>query len=83
MALTLGKLKTRLRPIAADSYEKLLAYAAILLLAAVTTALIRGRPHWPEVPTIVWFHVATTGALLIAGVFTFPFGRMLGTWLFA
>ncbi|KQS49399.1 MULTISPECIES: DUF2306 domain-containing protein [unclassified Sphingomonas] len=169
MALTLGKRKTRLRPIAADGYEKLLAYAAILLLAAVMTALIRGRPHWPEVPTIVWFHLATilvalaltplmllrkrgdrphralgtiwvvamlatalasfgirtstggfgiihllsiftlvqvpiiwwsarahdlarhrtsvrgmvTGALLIAGVFTFPFGRMLGTWLFA
>ncbi|PTW48709.1 putative membrane protein [Sphingomonas faeni] len=138
-------------------------------LAAVLTALIRGRPHWPEVPTIVWFHLATilvalaftpimllrkrgdrphralgtiwvvamlatalasfgirtstggfgiihllsiftlvqvpiiwwsarahnlarhrtsvrgmvAGALLIAGVFTFPFGRMLGTWLFA
>jgi uncharacterized membrane protein len=24
-----------------------------------------------------------TGALLIAGFFTFPFGRMLGRWLFA
>ena len=24
-----------------------------------------------------------TGALLIAGFFTFPFGRMLGSWLFA
>ncbi len=23
-----------------------------------------------------------TGALLIAGVFTFPFGRLLGHWLF-
>lgn len=169
MALALGKRKTRLRPIRADGYEKLLAYAAILLLAAVFTALLRGRPHWPEVPTIVWLHLVTilvalvltpimllrqrgdrphralgtvwvaamlatalvsfgirasnggfgiihllsiftliqvpiiwwsarthdlarhrsavrgmvTGALLIAGVFTFPFGRMLGTWLFA
>ncbi len=25
----------------------------------------------------------TTGALLIAGFFTFPFGRMLGQWLFS
>ena len=25
----------------------------------------------------------TTGALLIAGLFTFPFGRLLGHWLFA
>lgn len=169
MALTLGKRKTRLRPIRADGYETLLAYAAILLLAIVLTALIRGRPHWPQVPTIVWLHLATilvalvltpvmllrprgdrphrvlgtiwvvamlatavasfgirvsnggfgiihllsiytliqvpiiwwsarthnlarhrsgvrgmvTGALLIAGVFTFPFGRLLGTWLFA
>jgi uncharacterized membrane protein len=23
-----------------------------------------------------------TGALLVAGFFTFPFGRMLGAWLF-
>ncbi len=23
-----------------------------------------------------------TGALIIAGVFTFPFGRLLGHWLF-
>ena len=169
MTFARGRRKTRLRPIRADGYEKLLAYAAILLLIAVLTALIRGRPHWPEVPSIVWIHLATilvalaltpimllrtsgdrphralgtiwvvamlatalasfgirtsgggfgiihilsvwtliqvpiiwwsarahdlarhrsavrgmvTGALLIAGIFTFPFGRMLGTWLFA
>jgi uncharacterized membrane protein len=26
--------------------------------------------------------LAVTGALLIAGFFTFPFGRMMGRWLF-
>ena len=169
MAIALAKRKTRSRPIRADGYETLLAYAAILLLATVLTALIRGNAHWSEVPAILWCHLATiivalaltpiillrqrgdrphralgtiwvvamlatalasfgirtstggfgiihllsiftliqvpiiwwsarthnlarhrgsvrgmvTGALLIAGVFTFPFGRMLGTWLFA
>lgn len=46
-------------------------------------------------PLIVWFgrrgnvrvhrrivRGMTTGALLVAGFFTFPFGRMLGDWLF-
>ncbi len=48
-----------------------------------------------QVPLIVWaarsHHIArhraavrgmVTGALIIAGIFTFPFGRMLGDWLF-
>lgn len=48
-----------------------------------------------QVPLLVWFarqhnirrhrravRAMVTGALLIAGFFTFPFGRLLGHWLF-
>lgn len=152
-----------------DRYERVLAIAALLLLAAVLTALMRGQGDWPRVPMPIWLHLATiitaliltpiqllrrrgdrlhrrlgwlwvialtatalisfdikviwigrlspihllsawtliqlpiiiwtarhhnivrhrravramvTGALLIAGFFTFPFNRMLGHWLF-
>lgn len=155
--------------LAPDRFERILAGAALLLLAAVTAALWRGRAEWGQVPPIVWAHIGTivtalaltpimllrrrgdrlhrrlgwiwcsaivatavasfwirglngpslsfihilsawtlfqvplivlaarnhnidrhrnavrgmvTGALLIAGIFTFPFGRLLGHWLF-
>ena len=151
-----------------DTYELVLAAGAVILLAAVLAAIVRGHAHWQEVPSIVWLHLGTvlialaltpilllkqrgtsqhrrlgwawsvamfvtavgslfirkatgsgwspihvlsgltivlvpllvsrarqhdvsghrrsvrgtvTGALLIAGFFTLPFGRMLGRWL--
>jgi len=160
--------RPRAAPLAADTYEKVLAGAAVVLLAAVLIALARGYPHWGTVPALVWAHIVTillalvltpimllgrrgdarhrllgtiwvaamlltallsfgihltnpggysiihilsvwtliqapliwytarhhqvvrhrrsvrgmvTGALLIAGFFTFPFGRLLGRWL--
>jgi uncharacterized membrane protein len=158
--------KVSLKP---DLYDRILAFAALLLLAAVIAALWKGRAEWDRVPPIVWAHLATivtavvltpimllrrrgdrlhrrigwvwaaamaitaastfgirglnhgsfslihilsawtliqvpvivwaarthniarhrtavrgmvTGALIIAGVFTFPFDRLLGHWLF-
>jgi len=152
-----------------DTYDRLLAAGAALLLVIVLVALARGHAHWGAVPALVWAHLATivialaltppmllrrrgdarhrrlgrvwmltmigtaalsfgvrvthpghfsmvhllslftllmapwawwlaathriaahrravrglvTGALLIAGFFTLPFGRMLGRWLF-
>ncbi len=168
MATAIGRGGTRVKPWAADTYEKALAVGALLLLAAVLTAILRGQAQWVLVPGIVWAHILTilvalvltpvillsprgdrrhrilgriwaaamlltallsfgireangglsfihilsawvviqvpllwyaarthkvalhrgsvrgmvTGALLIAGFFTFPFGRLLGRWLF-
>ena len=160
--------KTR-NPLAPDTFERVLAAGALLMLAAVLTALVRGYTEWNMVPPVVWAHLATiiialgltpvmllrkrgdarhrmlgwiwtsamaltaaislgikminhgqfslihllslftlvqvpiivitarkhqvkrhrrgvramvTGALLIAGFFTFPFGRLMGSWLF-
>lgn len=156
-------------PWAADTFERILAAGAVLLLAAVVIALAKGRAEWSGVPWQVWPHLFTivialaltpvmllrprgdrlhrqlgwvwatamiltalvsfnlravnhggfsiihflsvwtliqvpiilwaarthnvkrhrravrgmvTGALLIAGFFTFPFDRLLGHWLF-
>jgi uncharacterized membrane protein len=152
-----------------DTVDRLLAAASLILLAALVTAVARGRAEWANIPTIVWAHIATIfiavtltpvmllrrrgdrvhralgwvwavslamtailsfgirginqgslslihilsawtlvqvplivwharrhnhakhrtavrgmviGALLIAGFFTFPFGRLMGRWLF-
>ena len=159
----------RHHPWAPEAFDKLLALAALLLLAAVVAALARGQAEWDRVPAVVWAHILTilvaltltpvmllrrrgdrphrafgwvwagalfltalisfwvrtinpggfslihllsvltivqvplivryarrhdwkkhraavrgmvTGALLVAGFFTFPFGRMMGSWLF-
>ena len=158
--------KTKLTP---DNFDRFLSAAAVALLAAVATAVWRGRAEWGEVPDLVWAHIATivtalmltpvmllrrrgdrlhrrlgwvwatamavtaaatfgirglnqgslslihilsawtllqvplivwaarthnvarhrnavrgmvTGALIIAGIFTFPFDRLMGHWLF-
>ena len=155
--------------LAPSRYERILAIAALALLAAILTALVRGASDWYRVPWMVWAHLLTvltavvltpvmllrkrgdrphrvlgwiwasalfltaaisfevrvinpgrfslihllslltvvqvplivlyarrhdwkrhrsavrgmvTGALLVAGFFTFPFGRMMGAWLF-
>jgi uncharacterized membrane protein len=155
--------------IAPDRYERVLSAGAVVLLACVAVALVRGQAQWGLVPALIWLHLATvvvalaltpvmllrrrgdaphraigtvwvaamlvtallsfgirtihpggfsiihllslftlvqvpvlwwsarahrvathrravrglvTGALLIAGAFTFPFHRLLGGWLF-
>ena len=50
-----------------DTYDRVLAGASLVLLAALVTALARGRSEWANVPTIVWAHIAT---ILIALVLT-------------
>ena len=167
MATIAGDIRKRAKPITPDTYERVLAAGAVLLLAAVGAALFKGRAEWGRIPWPVWPHLLTimvalsltpwlllrrrgdrrhrvlgtiwvaamlltalfsfglysnghwsvihllsawvliqapviwwsarthnvarhrgsvrgmvTGALLIAGFFTFPFDRLLGHWLF-
>lgn len=65
MATTIGR--TRARPLAADGFERVLSAAAIVLLAAVLAAVVRGHGDWATVPAIVWGHIAT---ILVALVLT-------------
>lgn len=158
------------KPLAPDTYERVLSVGALILLVFVVVAMFKGRAQWAEIPLLIWPHlisvvVATvltpvmllrqrgtrghrqlgwvwiiamfltallsmflrnvnqggfsfihilsvwtmiqvpviawsarhhnvkrhrygvramvTGALLVAGFFTFPFDRLLGQWLFS
>lgn len=53
--------KIDLRPTLLD---RLLAAAALLLLAMVIAALARGRGEWARVPAFVWLHIVTIAAAL-------------------
>ena len=44
--------------------DRVLAVAAVLLLAMVLAALWRGRDEWQRVPPFVWLHIATIAAAL-------------------
>ena len=42
-----------------DTFDRVLASGSLILLAALVTAVARGRAEWPDIPTIVWAHIAT------------------------
>ncbi len=42
-----------------DLFDRLLGGGALVLLAAVATALARGRADWPAIPWQVWGHLST------------------------
>ena len=56
----------RPRPIGADRYERLLAWAALALFAAALVAIVRGRAAWGTIPGTLWGHLATV--LLATGL---------------
>ncbi|RYD55903.1 MAG: hypothetical protein EOP60_05555 [Sphingomonadales bacterium] len=49
----------RVKPLAPDTFERVLAAAAALLLAAVFVALAKGYQEWSQVPWQVWPHLVT------------------------
>lgn len=62
MATMFGE--TRVKTRAPDTFERLLALASVAMLAAMLTAIARGRGDWSEVPGLVWLHLATIGMAL-------------------
>lgn len=52
------------KPLAPDTFEKILAACALLLLAAAATALAKGYSDWHRLPLSVWGHIATVGIAL-------------------
>ena len=66
-------------PLAPEAFDKFLAAAAVVLLAAVATALARGFGEWGQVPAIVWAHI---GTILVALALTpVMLLRPRGDWL--
>jgi uncharacterized membrane protein len=51
--------RPRASPLAPTGFERWLAFGAIILLAAVLAALIRGYASWARVPPLIWLHLAT------------------------
>ncbi|MBT0667860.1 hypothetical protein HT136_05705 [Novosphingobium profundi] len=44
---------------APDKLEKVLGALALVMLAFVVAAVLRGRDEWARVPLVVWLHLAT------------------------
>lgn len=59
MATLVGTPRERTKPISTDGLERVLAYAAAILLAAVIVALARGFADWSRVPLLIWAHLLT------------------------
>ena len=51
--------------LAPTGFDRILAVAALVLLAAVLTALAKGRAEWGQVPAFVWAHIVTIVAALV------------------
>jgi uncharacterized membrane protein len=66
MATTAAVAKPRPKPkLAPDNFDRFLAAAAVALLAAVGTAIWKGRAEWGEVPDLIWAHIATIVTALV------------------
>lgn len=50
---------------APDKLEKLLGWLALVMLAFVTAAVLRGMGEWGRVPAVVWLHLATIVVALV------------------
>jgi uncharacterized membrane protein len=48
-----------------DGFDRLLSVGAVALLAALIIALFKGRGEWAQIPTTVWFHIATIATALV------------------
>lgn len=64
MAMTMWRRTTRMKPIRADGFEKVLAWGAILLMGAVVAAVVRGHPYWGRIQPIIWVHLLTISVAL-------------------
>jgi uncharacterized membrane protein len=55
----------RTHPFAPDTFERVLAIGAIVLLLAAVAAILKGHAEWSKVPAVIWLHLATILTALI------------------
>jgi uncharacterized membrane protein len=65
MAISFLLPKTDRKSLTSDTFERVLAFAAIVLLIVATTAVLKGRSQWEQLPFALWGHLATIGTALI------------------
>lgn len=44
-----------------DRFERALGIGAVIMLAAMSAAILRGMQDWGRIPLVVWLHLATIG----------------------
>lgn len=52
------------KPLAADTYERILAIGSIVLLVLTAIAVAKGRDEWGKIPHLLWYHLLTIGLAL-------------------
>ncbi len=62
---TMAEKSARRHPFAPDTFEQVLAAGAAILLVAMITAILKGRGDWPQIPLVVWLHLATIFVALL------------------
>ncbi len=65
MSMTHSEAYSASKPNTPDRVERILAVAALILLAAVVIAVIKGKAEWSQIPTSIWAHIATICIALI------------------
>lgn len=60
-----GGARGRPRSLKPDLVERIVAFAAIAMLAAMVVALAMGFSVWNRIPVIVWAHMATIALALV------------------
>jgi uncharacterized membrane protein len=44
---------------APDRLERVLGGLALVMLGFIVAALVKGMPDWPQIPGVIWLHLAT------------------------
>ena len=67
MASLFRKGQARITPqqLIPDWFDRILCAGAVILLAALCIAVIRGQDDWIKIPYTVWFHLTTIAVALV------------------
>ncbi len=47
-----------------DRVERVIGAGALIMLAVIALAVLRGQAHWPDTPWLIWLHLVTIATAL-------------------